>query len=83
MKISEIFKVIAKLEPDPFTIYDTIEEAYHKNFLEGVIMIKYSHLYDENTEEKFMAQIKRFRNEVVEQIASIKVGTANEIEMQK
>jgi hypothetical protein len=53
-----IFKAITVLVDDPRVIYDLIEEAYRKDFMEKVFWQIYGHLIRENTEPRFANSIE-------------------------
>lgn len=64
LPLQEVFAEIAKLESDPFKIYDIIEAVYRQNFLEKPIIKKYGHLFDDNAEGKFKKRFEEIRNTV-------------------
>ena len=80
MPITEVLEYVAKVEQDPFIIYNSIEEVYKPNFLEPAVFKKFAHLFDDNAESKFLEQIEAIRASVVDQIAQFKVNAATQID---
>ena len=80
MSLTELFTHIAKLEQDPFVLYDKLEQAYRPNVFESVIFKKYSHLFDENSESRVKEQLEHLREETVNQLAKSQVHSATKME---
>ena len=83
LDVNELMGYASKMEKDPFLVYDAIEAAYRKNFFDKVIHQKYGHLFDEDAEEKFKDRIEILRQQIVGEIALIKVGAARELDTYK
>ena len=58
MTTDDIFEAISALEGDPQTVWNLIEKHYQKNFLEPIIVKRYTSLFTNNDEVYFEKTIK-------------------------
>lgn len=50
MSLKEIFKACTVLESDPHVVWEELEAAYRKRFLEPVVFKRYSYVFNEHLE---------------------------------
>lgn len=53
------------------------------NFFEGVVYQKYGHLFEEDSEAKFLEKMEGIRDRVMEEVALLKVSAAGELDHYK
>ena len=62
LPVQELFKSIAILVPDAIDVFNNIEQAYRKDFLENIFWKQYGYMISENAEPNFsriMTQITK------------------------